>query len=162
MLKYSKKLPKEFSTVNLQAITEDTLQILGPRLAKNKVSVERQFLLENPQTEGDPVQLEQVFTNLVNNAIDALGDNGQITVGIEGVEDQRLRWYIQDNGTGMNRETREQIFNPFFTTKRADKGTGLGLYIVKNICKNHKAEIVCHSEPNKGTLFNIYFQLNHN
>ena len=58
----------------------------------------------------------------------------------------------------MDKPTRELIFSPFFTTKSAEKGTGLGLYIVKNICKNHNAEITCESAPGEGTTFKILFQ----
>ncbi len=157
MLKYSKKLPKEFDEVNLELITEESLTVLGPRLAKNNIQVERHFKSDQPLILADPIQMEQVCTNLVNNAVDAMEKDGNLTIGIEDIDSKHILWTIKDNGVGMGEDTREQIFNPFFTTKDANKGTGLGLYIVKNICKNHNAEIECISQPKNGTIFNIIF-----
>jgi signal transduction histidine kinase len=157
ILKYSKKLPKEFHLTNLQTVSEDTLNILGPRLAKKKITVEKYYQLNHPEIIGDSTQLEQVFTNLVNNAIDAMDYGGKITIRIEDIDKDRIMWSLKDTGSGMDQTIQDLIFSPFFTTKSADKGTGLGLYIVKNICKNHNAEIICESEPGQGTTFKILF-----
>ena len=158
ILKYSKKLPKKFTHIDLKQISEESLQILEPRLTKKNIKVLKKFDAADTFIQGDPIQMEQVFTNLVNNAIDAIGENGQLLIGIHRNEDNQLIWILEDNGSGMNDQIREQIFSPFFTTKTANKGTGLGLYIVKNICKNHNAGIYCQSEPNKGTKFQIVFK----
>lgn len=157
ILKYSKKLPKEFHHANLQTICEETLNILGPRLAKKKISIEKRYRSKNHEILGDATQLEQVMTNLVNNAIDATEIGGKITLQIKDVDSERIMWAIEDTGLGMSADILEQIFSPFFTTKSAEMGTGLGLYIVKNICKNHNAEISCDSEPGRGTTFKILF-----
>jgi signal transduction histidine kinase len=159
ILKYSKKLPKEFHQANLQTISEETLNILGPRLAKKKIMIEKYYRSNHPDIVGDATQLEQVFTNLVNNAIDAMDYGGKITIRSEDIDENRILWAIEDNGAGMDQSVRESIFSPFFTTKSADKGTGLGLYIVKNICKNHNAEITCDSKPGHGTKFKILFPI---
>jgi len=157
ILKYSKKLPKEFHQANLQTISEDTLSILGPRLAKKKITVEKFYQSIHPEIIGDSNQLEQVFTNLVNNAIDALDYGGKTTIRLEDIDDDRILWSLEDTGAGMDNSVQELIFSPFFTTKSSEKGTGLGLYIVKNICKNHNAEITCDSKPGQGTTFKILF-----
>jgi signal transduction histidine kinase len=157
ILKYSKKLPKEFHKANLQSISEDALSILGPRLAKKKITVEKNFQSKQPEIVGDGTQLEQVFTNLINNAIDAMEVDDKINIRIQDIDSERILWSIEDTGTGMDNSIRELIFSPFFTTKSAEKGTGLGLYIVKNICKNHNAEIACDSNPGQGTTFKILF-----
>jgi signal transduction histidine kinase len=157
ILKYSKKLPKEFHRVNLQTVTEDTLNILGPRLYRKKIDIIKKYHLQNPEISGDASQLEQVFTNLVNNAIDSLEIGGRIKILIEKIDENRILWSIEDSGNGMDPNVQEHIFSPFFTTKSVDKGTGLGLYIVKNICKNHNAEITCVSNPGEGTTFTILF-----
>jgi signal transduction histidine kinase len=158
ILKYSKKLPKKFMRIDLQEITEESLQILGPRLNKKNITVKKKFITSDATIFGDATQMEQVFTNLVNNAIDAIDGDGQLVIGIDRNGNNQVIWYLIDNGCGMNDQIREQIFSPFFTTKSANKGTGLGLYIVKNICKNHNAEIICKSEPDKGTTFEIHFK----
>jgi len=157
ILKYSKKLPKEFQKANLKTISEDALNFLGPRLAKKKITVEKQYQTKHPEIIGDPTQLEQVFTNLVNNAVDAMDYEGKITITFADVDSDRILWSIKDTGSGMDQSTQELIFSPFYTTKSATKGTGLGLYIVKNICKNHNAEITCESVPGQGTMFKILF-----
>ncbi len=157
ILKYSKKLPKEFHRIDLKKISEESLNILGPRLAKKGIDVERIYDSDKTEIKGDSTQMEQVMTNLVNNAIDAIDKKGKIIIGIREVDAERILWYINDSGSGMDKNTQEQIFSPFFTTKSADKGTGLGLYIVRNICKNHNAEVECESNPGEGTTFNIIF-----
>jgi signal transduction histidine kinase len=157
ILKYSKKLPKEFLKANLQIVTEDTLNILGPRLAKKKILIEKNYQSTKPEIVGDSTQLEQVFTNLLNNALDAMNIDGKINICLKDMDDQRILWSLSDSGEGMDKSTLDSIFSPFFTTKSSDKGTGLGLYIVKNICKNHNAQITCDSTPGQGTTFKILF-----
>jgi signal transduction histidine kinase len=107
---------------------------------------------------GDSSQCEQVVTNLLNNAVDAIGQNGNINITLKPDGKEHCLLQIHDDGPGMDEHTKRQIFSPFFTTKTADKGTGLGLYIVKNICHNHDAEISCESEINSGTTFSIQFK----
>ncbi len=156
ILKYSKKLPKNFRKINLIQAIEESLSLLGPRLSKKKISVLTSFSVKKAVINGDAVQIEQVLTNLINNAIDAMGTNGILNISMDGgVKELILR--IEDNGSGMDESTLSQIFSPFFTTKTGDKGTGLGLYIVKNILKNHGAAITCISSLGNGTVFEIRF-----
>jgi signal transduction histidine kinase len=91
-----------------------------------------------------------------------MDNDGVLTIGIKDLDNDRISCFIRDSGYGMEKTIREQIFSPFFTTKSADTGTGLGLYIVKNICKNHNVEIKCESEAGKGTVFNLLFPLTEN
>jgi signal transduction histidine kinase len=84
---------------------------------------------------------------------------GIITIELQEFDTDKILWSIKDNGPGMDPSIQDLIFSPFFTTKSADKGTGLGLYIVNNICKNHNAEITCDSQPGQGTLFKILFPI---
>jgi signal transduction histidine kinase len=157
ILKFSKKLPKEFNKINLHTISDECLNILGPRLAKNKITVYKDFQSKDAEILGDAVQMEQVFTNLVNNAIDAVENDGELTIGTKDVDSNHLLWILKDSGNGMDDNIKDQIFTPFFTTKPANKGTGLGLYIVKNICKNHNADIEFESKPKEGSVFKITF-----
>ncbi len=157
ILKYSRKLPKEFKEIDLRSIIEESLQIMGPRIFKNKIEVVKEFTTDKTKLNGDPLQIEQVLTNLVNNAIDAMPGGGQIILKMETTRENRLVFSITDTGSGMDANTVDQIFTPFYTTKIDGKGTGLGLYIVNNICKNHGAEIFCESEVGKGTSFTIRF-----
>ena len=97
--------------------------------------------------------------NLINNAIDAMDKNGNLEISVKSLNDAEIELSIKDNGEGIDAGTIDKIFSPFYTTKAGDKGTGLGLYIVKNICKNHNAEIECKSKVNVGTTFLITFKV---
>jgi signal transduction histidine kinase len=101
---------------------------------------------------GDQVQLEQVFTNLFLNAIDAMQGEGTIAVSAIRV-DAAVSVRVSDSGKGIPRESLDKIFEPFFTTK--DKGTGLGLAIVYNIVKKHYGEITVESRVGQGTTFTV-------
>jgi signal transduction histidine kinase len=100
----------------------------------------------------DPGQMEQVFTNLFVNAVDAMEGKGRLSIAVKKA-DQAVSIRISDTGKGISRESVDKIFEPFFTTR--DKGTGLGLAIVYNIIKKHYGDIRVESEEGKGTTFTI-------
>lgn len=157
ILKYSKKLPKNFQEIELIQIINESLIILEPRLRKKNIELIKEFEIEKAPVFGDAVQIEQVLTNLVNNAIDAMKKNGKLVIQVRTNKEQQIQLRITDNGDGIDDHNKENIFSPFFTTKTGNKGTGLGLYIVNNICKNHNAEIKCESKLGLGTTFTITF-----
>jgi two-component system NtrC family sensor kinase len=103
----------------------------------------------------DGPQLQQVFLNLVNNALDAVGPKGvvEINTGIDA--DGRLVVECADNGPGIRPENLKQIFDPFFTTKDPDKGTGLGLYISYDIVKKLGGTISVENRKDGGALFRV-------
>ena len=118
-----------------------------------------QKLAPLPKIECYPGKLNQVFMNILNNAIHAIEDNSNLEKGeihIETIdENDFVKIIINDNGTGIEDKYKEKIFDPFFTTKEVGKGTGLGLSIVYSIIKNHNGKIEVVSESNKGTTFII-------
>jgi two-component system NtrC family sensor kinase len=160
ILKYSKKLPKQFHPIDLRQIVTESLNILAPRLAQKKITVHTGFKSDDGLISGDGQQMEQVVTNLINNAIDAMPHGGSLEIDLEYGDQDQLQLKITDTGSGINADLLDQIFTPFYTTKPPDKGTGLGLYIVKNIVKNHNARITCSSTPGQGTTFTITFRRN--
>ena len=157
ILKYSKKLPKNFSPIDLNKVIDESITILEPRFHKKKIHFNRHIQCQGCHIIGDSMQCEQVITNLLNNAIDALEPEGRLDIYMHCPDQQHVVLKISDNGCGMDESTRKQIFTPFFTTKAQGLGTGLGLYIVKNICHNHGAEISFESEEGKGTSFTVTF-----
>lgn len=100
----------------------------------------------------DADKMKRVFLNLVSNARDAIMTDGEIVVSLK-EDEQWVKWYIQDNGKGMDKETIDKIFEPFYTKKK--KGTGLGMAIVKGFIDSHKGDIKITSEIDEGTTFEI-------
>jgi two-component system NtrC family sensor kinase len=117
---------------------------------------------EVPPIEADPLQLQQVFVNLLNNAADSMEGKGGGTVTIStrlAPFGQGVRVSFSDTGVGISDENRAKLFTPFFTTKAVGKGTGLGLAIVYGIVKMHRGQIQVQSEEGTGTTFTITLPL---
>ncbi len=156
ILRYSKKRPKSMEEIDLAALLDHCLTILHPVIHKKRARVETHF---DPRARvwGDAGQLDQVFINVINNALDALPDaGGRLTVAIR-LETGGASVTVSDNGPGIPEKEIDQIFLPFYSTKGEAKGTGLGLYIVKKICQNHNAEIKVASRMGEGTSITIIF-----
>jgi len=152
----------EMKPVNIHEGMESTLLILQHRLKANGDAPEIQLVKEYeklPEVSCHAAQLNQVFMNIISNAIDALSssetNNQKIIIRTEVAGDLALI-PIADNGPGMPEEVRSRIFDPFFTTKPVGKGTGLGLSIsYKIVVEKHRGKLKCTSQPGDGTEFSI-------
>jgi len=111
---------------------------------------------------GDAVQLEQVMSNLVVNAIHACAEGGRVEISCgvrsEGGE-ARAFVRVSDDGHGMDAATRERIFEPFFTTKDVGQGTGLGLSVAHGIVQDHGGSIEVESVPQQGSRFSVFLPM---
>ena len=156
LLHFSRKesLPK--GPVDLMEILDQTLRFLSHQMQKRKVRI----TVAAPQVpaiiSGYPNQIQQVFLNLMVNAMDAMPDGGDIEVGAS-VGHSRIDMWFQDNGIGMDAKTQSHIFDPFFTTKEVGKGTGLGMAVVFKILQDHEAGIEVESAPDEGCRFTLQF-----
>ncbi|MGI9504701.1 MAG: sensor histidine kinase, partial [Geminicoccaceae bacterium] len=104
----------------------------------------------------DESQIQQVLTNIIVNATQAQTDGGQIDIRLENVnENQFVQIEIKDDGPGMDRETLNHVFEPFYTTKDVGEGTGLGMSIAYGIITEHGGQISVESQPGSGTIFRI-------
>ncbi len=112
-----------------------------------------------PEVYCYPDELNQVWTNLIHNAIQAMEQQGTLTVGIK-IEDNNVAISIKDTGCGIEPDIKDRIFDPFFTTKKQGEGSGLGLDIVKRIIEKHEGTIEVESELNEGSKFTIKLPLN--
>lgn len=164
--------------VDLHEGIESTLLILHHRLKANSVRPAIKLIKEYgelPPVECHPSQLNQVFMNLLGNAIDALEEvpnktmippnkfTPTIWIRTEIAQDERVTIKIIDNGSGITEEAKGQLFDPFFTTKPIGKGTGLGLSISYQIVvEKHQGMLRCESELGQGTEFSIEIPLRHN
>ena len=141
--------------INVQDGLRTTLNILGHRIKQKQIQVDKQFLEDLPQISANPGELNQIWTNLIANAIDALPQGGKITVSTYADRDY-LCVDIEDNGPGIPEDIQNRIWEPFFTTKGVGEGTGMGLDMVKKIVQRHRASIRMQSQPGR-TVFIVKF-----
>jgi signal transduction histidine kinase len=140
--------------IDLREGIDTTLTILGHKLKHTTIEVQRDFDPELPRFQGYGAELNQVWTNLLDNAIDALGDSGTISITARRDGDC-VEVDIEDDGPGVPPEVRERIFDPFFTTKEVGRGTGLGLDTARRIVVDrHGGSLNLESEPGR-TVFRV-------
>ncbi|MBI1852852.1 MAG: HAMP domain-containing histidine kinase [Planctomycetes bacterium] len=143
--------------VDLGTVLDRAVGLVQHRLDRQHVALVREGPSAPVAVFGDPHELQQVFLNLVINALDAVGDvrrPGQITIGCR-TSSGEVAVAIRDNGCGMTEEQRSQAFDLFYTTKPAGEGTGLGLSIVHNIVQNHGGRVELRSERGTGTTVEV-------
>ncbi len=131
---------------------DDTLILLGYKIREKNIQIKKIFCEDLPEVEVYIGELNQVWTNIIDNAIYAVPQNGEIV--IETVCDKKnITVRITDNGTGIPKEILSRVFDPFFTTKKVGEGTGIGLDIVKNVINRHNGEVKVNSIPGKTEFF---------
>ncbi len=164
---------------NLETIDLNQLldKVLSGFSFPNTVVLDNKFEGDLLPIEAGAAQLTRVFMNLIHNSLEAMNDIGKLTIATENVYlDKPLRGYetirmgefvrvmIRDTGCGMEEDALERIFEPFYTTKRADKkrGSGLGLSVVRTVIEDHKGYVGLESRPGQGTTFSLYFPITRN
>jgi signal transduction histidine kinase len=135
---------------------ESTLTMLHHRM-KNGITVRREFDRSLPRVCVRAGELNQVWANLIDNAIDAMQERGELTVQTSAVQG-RLRVRVIDNGSGIPKSLQPRVFEPFFTTKEVGQGTGLGLDIAHRIVVRHHGDIRFESEPGR-TMFEVFLPM---
>jgi signal transduction histidine kinase len=182
ILSFARPQKAEMKAVDLNGIVEETLELVEYELKKAKVHVNRELEGGMPPVRGDQEKLKQVFLNIITNACHAMQEGGELfvrTVPPAGLAPLRERapqgWHrceegetgpgalgavqIEDRGPGMPPDVLEKIFEPFFSTKAEGKGTGLGLYISRNIIMEHRGRMAVRSRVGEGTVFTIFLPL---
>jgi len=140
--------------VDLPEGVRSTLVLLDHKLKSKKISVTLDFPPDLPPVCGWPGELNQIWTNLIDNAVDALPEGGQLTIRSTVDRNEFVLTKVIDNGSGIPADIQDKIFEPFFTTKDIGKGTGLGLDIVQGIIRHHNGSIHVRSQPGE-TVFSI-------
>ena len=140
----------------MQDVIERALSLVQEQLRLRLIAVELDFLPVSPVTPGNPIQLEQVFINLLTNARDALerAERKEIHISCS-VEGNVARVVVRDSGPGIRPGLEQRIFDPFFTTKEVGSGTGLGLSITYGIVQEHGGTIAVQSTPGEGASFAV-------
>jgi len=155
LLDFARQTEPMLRLVDINQIIEQVLAMVGHQAQLQNVEVVKEFSPSLPKVMADFDQLQQIFTNLTLNAIQAMPDGGRLTIRSSAV-DGEVRIDVQDTGCGISKENMGKLFTPFFTTKAKGKGVGLGLAVVHGIIERHKGRIKVQSEVGKGTTFSVY------
>ena len=145
--------------MDINQLLEDTLQLLEPQLRKSNVTIIKRYADVPPKVYGNAGKLQQVFTNLVINARDAILNGGDIVLRTEYEGDNDIAIEVTDTGTGIEPEHLSKIFDPFFTTKAVGSGTGLGMAVSYGIVQEHSGTISASSKIGRGTTFRLVFPI---
>ena len=159
LLSFARQHKPERVPVLVNTVIEDTLALRDYDLRMSQIHVHLELSSDLPLVSADPYQLQQVFLNLINNAVDAVLENaneGDVWV-VSGVDDKNLFVELTDSGPGVKDPTR--VFDPFYTTKPVGKGTGLGLSICYGIITEHGGMIRVKNSPPRGASFRIELPL---
>jgi len=170
LLGFSRRGYLRFETLDLRRFAEDALAIMR-RMVTSNVRVQASVDGGLGNVRADPAALQQIFLNVAANARDAMPEGGELRVEAGPVdldESHRSRYpwvlpgpyervSVTDTGTGMNADTLARIFEPFYTTKGPESGTGLGMAMVYGLMKQHRGLVHVHSTPGKGTRVDLFF-----
>ncbi|KPK25821.1 MAG: hypothetical protein AMK69_13300, partial [Nitrospira bacterium SG8_3] len=162
LLGFVRQAAPQKTEFDVNRLLNAAVDFVGPELKYAPIEVVRHFSKEPITMTSDPTMMEQVFVNLLTNAIHAInekgGDHGKIEIKTLRA-DSEVEISITDNGTGIAKENQDKVLNLFFTTKPPGKGTGLGLSICQNILKTLNGSLSFHTEPGVGTTFTVHVPL---
>ncbi|MCG6894799.1 MAG: PAS domain-containing protein [Desulfobacteraceae bacterium] len=156
LLGFSRQSKMELKAFDLRQLIDKTILLNENLLKINRIKIENDFPEDLPRIVGSPDHLQQVFVNLVSNAVEAMKPNGgTLTITGRQDSDQRIVLKFRDTGIGIPEAYFSSLFEPFFTTKKKGKGVGLGLSVVYGIVKEHGGRISFTSKEGQGTEFRI-------
>jgi CheY-like chemotaxis protein/anti-sigma regulatory factor (Ser/Thr protein kinase) len=156
LLSFARQGRAEDRELDLNAILREDAGLLGSTLL-SKVRLELDLEGALRPIRGDASSLTHAIMNLCVNAVDAMPEQGTLTLRTRNVDSDWIEVVVEDTGTGMSKEVLERALDPFFTTKAVGKGTGLGLSMVYNTVKAHQGQLELHSEPGRGTRVRLRF-----
>ena len=160
-LLHSTRQPEpQLKALDINQLLENILILTQPGMSMRSITLVRQLNASTPPISGDPGLLQQVFLNLVTNALDAMPQGGVLTISTasqtaSSQNGQFVEVAVMDTGTGMSTEVRRKAFEPFFTTKEPGKGAGLGLSICEEIIRSHHGKMEIESQEGKGSTLRV-------
>ena len=154
MLGYARRMEPRLEDVDVNDTLKQTVSLLDNYARINNIEIQTDFSSDLPIIAGDQARLQQVFLNLLSNAIDALGKEGLIQLKSRKVGSE-LQVRFEDNGPGIPESQQKRVFEPFFTTKDTGKGTGLGLWVSYNIMEKMGGSLSLRSAEGKGSTFTV-------
>jgi two-component system, NtrC family, sensor kinase len=159
LLSFARKTDPVHHEIQVNDIIEEILSICDQRSKFSNIRIQTELDGSLPNISASPTELQQVFMNLINNAIDAMGSGGGLLEIRSGVEGDKVVVDVADTGHGISKEVISRMFEPFFTTKPVGKGTGLGLSICYGIIKKLGGNLTVDSSVGLGTTFHVYIPI---
>lgn len=154
MLGFARKMEPNLEDVDINEILDQTITLLENYARINNIDIQTDLASDLPIIASDQAKLQQVFLNLISNAIDAIENEGLVKVKSRLINSY-IAVSITDDGRGIPEDQQKKVFDPFFTTKETEKGTGLGLSVTYDIIEKMGGAITLESEVGKGTTFTI-------
>ena len=155
LLKFSRTSETISMAVNINEVIDESLILFGNQLSSQNIELNMILSPAIPAIRANHTQIQQVFTDIVTNAIQAMPGGGNLTIATRPVNSSAVEIEFTDTGEGIPKENLTKIFEPFFTTREPGKGTGLGLYMIYRILQDHHGRIDVKSEVGKGTTFTV-------
>jgi two-component system NtrC family sensor kinase len=160
LLGFARRMEPTEEKVDINKVLSDTISFLENDARYKNIAISTEYAKDLPPTISDAAQIQQVFLNILNNGIDAIGKDGEIQARTSwSVKEKEIAISIADNGPGIPNEYLNRIFDPFFTTKEVGHGTGLGLSISFSIVEKLGGRILVASSETHGTTFTIYLPI---
>ena len=158
MLGFARKMEPRQEDVDINETLNQTIDMVENYARTNNIQIQTDFTKNLPIIASDQAQLQQVFLNLINNAIDAIGKDGFVEIKT-GCNDAEININFKDDGPGIPEDLQKKIFDPFYTTKVTGKGTGLGLWVIYNIIEKMDGSIKMQSVVGRGATFTVTIPL---
>jgi signal transduction histidine kinase len=158
LLDFARQSAPVLVETDLNDIVNRVLELTAHSAQLNRVEVVKELDPSLPKLTVDPNQLQQVCTNLILNAIQAMPGGGKLHLRTS-LDNGQLKMEVQDTGRGISPENMSKLFTPFFTTKKEVKGVGLGLAVSYGIIQRHHGKIEVHSKEGEGTIFTVYIPM---
>jgi len=156
LLEFARPKEPEAASTDINELLDKSLSLVGSQSLFQNIRVNKQYRHDLPRIVADSAQLQQVFTNIILNAADAMQGNGTLTLrSLLDTDGKNIVIEFSDNGPGISEDNIKKIFDPFFTTKEVGHGTGLGLSISYSIIRKHQGTIEVRSKPGEGATFAV-------
>ena len=159
LLLFAHESQDEFVEVNLVEIVNRCATLIDHHLEMNEISLDKSFTVQEIKIKCSPEKIQEALIALLINAIEAMPNGGTIKIDLQ-ADSKSVAMRISDEGTGIDDKDLPHIFEPFYSTKEATKGTGLGLAVVYGIIKNHSGEIIVENTSSVGTTFKVVLPKN--
>ena len=144
--------------VDVKEEINKVISLVEHDLKLDNILIEKQLQEDIPYIAADSKQLQEIFFNVIRNGAQSIEGEGKVVIRASS-DNKKVYVEIEDTGIGIDEKHLKQIFNPFFTTKEPGEGTGLGLFIVKQIVERNNGSISVISKPDKGTVFRLVFNV---